>query len=72
MSLLLSPSSMAAGEWRPWVAPSITSAWQLDWCDRVSEKHGNKGFTQLPQHPCAFLRNATAAALAAGAAGAAS
>jgi hypothetical protein len=31
----------------------------------VSTTYGNRGFTRLPQHPCAFLRNATAADMAA-------
>lgn len=61
----------AAGEWQAWETPSIKAAWPLEWCDRVSQADGNHGFTLLPQHPCAFLRNATAAALAAGAAEAA-
>ena len=54
-----------AGGWRPWETPSIQKAWPLEWCDHVSEADGNRAFTLLPQHPCAFLRNATAAALAA-------
>ncbi len=36
-----------------------------DWCDKVSKKHGNRDFTRLRQHPCAFLTNATLAAEAA-------
>lgn len=32
---------------------------------RALPAQGNRGFTLLPQHPCAFLRNATAAKLAA-------
>lgn len=63
------PAPSFVGSWAPWEPPAITSAWPLEWCDRVSEAHGNRGFTLLPQHPCAFGRNATAAALAAGSTG---
>lgn len=30
----------------------------------MSTKHNNDKWTRLPNHPCAFLRNATAAAAA--------
>lgn len=51
----------AAG-WAPWTPPELTLP---PWCDNVSDNHGNRAFTLLPQHPCSFLRNTTAAALAA-------
>lgn len=51
-----------AAPWQPWKPPRLLLP---DWCDKVSTKHGNRDFTRLPQHPCAFMRNATAAALAA-------
>ncbi|KAL4437974.1 hypothetical protein ABPG77_004195 [Micractinium sp. CCAP 211/92] len=51
-----------AAPWQPWKRPRLELP---DWCDKVSEKDGNREFTRLPQHPCAFMRNATAAALAA-------
>lgn len=59
------PPPFAAG-WKPWQAHDIRQAWPLEWCDRVSTQHDNRNFTVLPQHPCAFLRNETAAAIAAG------
>ncbi|KAL4425654.1 hypothetical protein ABPG75_009670 [Micractinium tetrahymenae] len=51
-----------AAPWEPWKPPRLEMP---DWCDKVSTKYGNRDFTLLPQHPCAFMRNATAAELAA-------
>ena len=31
-----------------------------DWCDSVSTTDGNNQFSQLSQHPCAFLRDSAA------------
>lgn len=60
------PPPLADG-WKPWQAPQLKLP---SWCDHVSTKYGNRDFMLLPQHPCNFLRNSTAAALAAaGAAG---
>ena len=56
------PPAPLAGGWRPWQPPKLALP---PWCDAVSGKHHNSHFARLPQHPCAFLRNATAAALAA-------
>ena len=56
------PHRLPAEEWRPWEPPVLRLP---EWCDRVSAKHGNQGFTRLRQHPCAFLRNASLAAEAA-------
>lgn len=50
------------GIWSPWREPQMELP---AWCDLVGKKHGNRDFTFLPQHPCAFLRNSTAADLAA-------
>lgn len=55
------PSPLAAG-WQPWQAPRLALP---TWCGSVSDAHGNSGFTRLPQHPCAFLTNASMAAIAA-------
>jgi hypothetical protein len=57
-------SQRVAEPWQPWQPPRLEVP---PWCDQVGEKYGNLAFTRLPQHPCAFLRNATAAAVAAGA-----
>ncbi len=51
----------AAG-WQPWEPPKLELP---QWCDQVSKMHGNRDFTFLPQHPCAFMRNSTLAAQAA-------
>lgn len=56
------PSLLTAAGWAPWEPPQLTLP---QWCDSVSDVEGNRAFTRLPQHPCAFMRNATAAALAA-------
>eukprot|EP00887_Chlorella_sp_A99_P000964 scaffold5.g964.t1 len=49
-----------AGAWQPWEPPRLALP---DWCDSLT--NSSAWFAALPQHPCAFLRNATAAALAA-------
>lgn len=51
-----------ADGWKPWEAPRLAVP---PWCDLLSSEDGNDQWARLPQHPCAFLRNATAAALAA-------
>ena len=45
------------GEWRAWETPELALP---EWCDEVSATDGNSQFTKLPQHPCAFLRDAGA------------
>ncbi|PSC68599.1 glycosyltransferase family 77 [Micractinium conductrix] len=60
------PPRLADG-WHEWRPPTLEL---YDWCDKVSATDGNRKFTQLPQHPCAFLRNTTAAEVASGGAAA--
>ncbi|KAI3438688.1 hypothetical protein D9Q98_001108 [Chlorella vulgaris] len=48
--------------WQPWKAPKLRLP---EWCDRVSSQYGNANFTRLPQHPCAYMRNASLVAIAA-------
>lgn len=55
-----------AAAWKPYQAPKL---WAPDWCDQVSERHGNRAFTKLPQHPCSFApRRGAATTIAAAAA----
>lgn len=65
MAEFLRPSAFhlahCAEGWQPWQPPKLEAP---DWCDRVSSQHNNDKWARLPNHPCAFLRNATAAAAA--------
>lgn len=51
--------------WKAWQPPQLLVP---AWCDQVSAKFNNDKWARQPNHPCAFLRNETAAAVAAAAA----
>lgn len=45
----------------PWEAPTLQVP---QWCDANMDER-NAGYRRFANHPCSFLRNATAAAIAA-------
>lgn len=55
------PCPAPAGGYTPWQAPTLTVP---RWCEAAEADPKNGEFARYPNHPCQFLRNSTAAAIA--------